>query len=131
VSNTIPPIPEGVGDRVPSATREVSPQVVAEQIGRWNIAAISGGRIAPHVGYDPEVGTFYDGVTMKVGHGYRVVVTLAGNDLYTVRRIFSRGGKDFDKGTVTDVFCDDVGDVAYYASCYQNVPFPGEFQAAV
>jgi len=83
------------------------------QIGRMNVLAVSGGR----------VGVRDTGVTLPVGRGYRVTVDLAPNDTYTVRRVFVRGRKVWVKGEETDVYCDEVGDAAYRASCFVNVPF--------
>lgn len=34
--------------------------------------------------------------------------------------MFRRGGKAFPKGERTYVYCDEVGEVAYQASCYNN-----------
>lgn len=81
------------------------------QIGRMNVLAISGGRV------------LRDGETMvlPVGHGYTVEVDLdEGSDTYTVRRMFRRGGKAFPKGEQTYVYCDEIGEVAYRASCYHH-----------
>ena len=82
--------------------------VLARQIGRVNVLAISGGR-----------GTLRPtGITMPVRYGYSVTVDLAANDTYTVRRVFARGGKSWIKKEWTDVHAGEVGDVAYIASCY-------------
>lgn len=84
------------------------------QIGVRNIWAISGGRVFSRP----------TGVTLPVGHGYSVTVDLAADDTYTVRRVFKRGAKVWIKGEMSSVYCDDISDVAYYASCYVNVEFP-------
>ena len=89
------------------------------QIGRMNVLAISGGRIRS------------DGETLvlPVGSGYTVEVDLdEGSDTYTVRRVFNRGGKRFEKGEQTYVYCDEIGEVAYRASCYHHDYAP--FQTA-
>ena len=78
------------------------------QIGWGNIRAISGGRILRH-------GT---GVILPVRYGYKVTVDLAANDTYTVRRLFVRGAKVFTKREWTGVYADQVGEIAYQASCY-------------
>ena len=84
---------------------------IARQIGPMNIMAISGGRIQP----------IPDGIILPVAHGYSVEVVLdAGSDTYIVRRVFTRSGKRFDKGTVEQVYCDEVGEIAYRASCYHH-----------
>jgi hypothetical protein len=37
--------------------------------------------------------------------------------------VFTRGAKTWIKGERTNVYCDEVGEVAYQASCFQNVEF--------
>ena len=66
------------------------------------------------------------GVTLPVGAGYSVTVDLDASDTYVVSRVFKRGAKTWVKGTLTNVFCDAVGETAYRASCYNN----GEFGQA-
>lgn len=73
------------------------------QIGRMNIAAISGGRV--------------------IRNGYSVTVDLDASDTYVVRRVFKRGAKTWIKGERTYVYFDEVGETAYQASCFRN----GEF----
>lgn len=81
------------------------------QIGRMNVLAISGGR----------VGRVGDTLVLPVGAGYSVEVDLdVASDTYTVRRMFRRGGKAFPKGEATNVYCDELGEVAYQASCFRN-----------
>ena len=87
---------------------------LVRQIGSRNIFAISGGR----------VGVRTTGITLPVSAGYSVTVDLAGNDTYTVRRVFKRGLKVWIKGEVTDLYFDEIGEAAYQASCYVNVDFP-------
>ena len=83
------------------------------QIGSMNLLSISGGRALRRE----------TGVALPVGSGYRVTVDLAGNDTYTVRRALVRGAKSWVKGEETDVYCDQVADSAYRASCFANVSF--------
>ena len=83
---------------------------LARQIGVGNILAISGGRITRH----------RTGIILPVSHGYRVAVDLAANDTYTVRRVFVRSGKVTVKQAWTYVHADEVGAVAYEASCFRN-----------
>lgn len=90
-----------------------------DQIGMMNVFAISGGRWS--VARD-EGGEVTD-LLLPVAHGYRVRVSLAVNDTYTVRREFVRGGKIYEKGRQEDVYFDEIGEVAYRASCYVNVEF--------
>lgn len=87
----------------------INVETMLAQMGRMNVAAISGGRV-----YD----SVYAAV-LPVSSGYHVVVSLAGNDTYTVRRVFVRGGKASVKGEWTNVYAEKVGDVAYAASCYR------------
>jgi hypothetical protein len=82
------------------------------QIGRMNVAAISGGRVLVRP----------TGVTLPVGCGYSVTVDLHPSDTYVVRRVFTRAGRQSIKGERRDVYCDDVGEVAYRASCFRNGP---------
>jgi hypothetical protein len=83
---------------------------LVEQIGRMNVLSISGGR----------VGVRETGITLPVSNGYSVTVDLDGNDTYVVRRVFKRGAKVWVKGEQRDVFCEEVGEVAYRASCFRN-----------
>lgn len=87
------------------------------QIGRMNVLAISGGRVLQNG----------ETLVLPVGAGYSVEVDLdEGSDTYTVRRVFTRGAKRFVKGTLERVYCDEVGTVAYQASCFHNGEFPTE-----
>jgi hypothetical protein len=95
--------------------RDCGTQELLAMIGHRNVLAISGGRVIRHQ---------RGGVTLPVGHGYSVIIDLAANDTWTVRRVFKRGSKIFLHGEMTGVYGEQLGDVAYYASCYVNVPFP-------
>ena len=88
-------------------------QALLRQIGVMNLMAISGRRYLIRE----------TGVTLPVSSGYKVTVDLAANDTYTVRRIMVRGAKVWVKGERTDVYCDEVGEVAYQASCYKSDEF--------
>lgn len=94
-------------------TREQDFPTTLAQIGHGNVLAISGGRARR------------DGHTLilPVAHGYTVEIDLDANDTYTVRRMFTRAGKRFVKGEITDVYCENIGDIAYRASCYHD-PMP-------
>jgi hypothetical protein len=83
---------------------------LVRQIGQRNILAISGGRV-----YGRNTG-----ITLPVDCGYSVTVDLAAGDTYVVRRIFRRGRKEWIRGERTNVYCDDVGEAAYYASCFRS-----------
>lgn len=99
-----------------SEFRPCDAQEVKAQIGRMNILAISGGR----------VGISETGIELPVSSGYRVMINLDWNDTYTVQRILVRKGVATLKGAVEGVYCDEVGEVAYQASCYKNVKFGEE-----
>lgn len=92
--------------------RPMDPAVTLAQIGGMNVLAISGGRRSVDS----------DGaLILPVSNGYTVRITLAANDTYTVERIFRRGTKITLK-TVRDVHCEELADVAYYASCFRSHP---------
>ena len=90
---------------------------IARQIGKMNVLAISGGRIT----------SLPDGIELPVGQGYRVRVRLDPSDTYTVERVMVRGVKEFEKGSRSDVYFDEVGELAYRASCYRSYE-PGEWE---
>jgi len=83
---------------------------LVRQIGRGNLMAISGGRVMRRE----------TGITLPVDCGYSVTVDLAAGDTYVVRRIFRRGRKEWIRGERTSVYCDEVGEAAYYASCFRS-----------
>ena len=85
-------------------------QTIAAQIGRMNVLAISGGRCA----------RLDDGIDLPVGYGYHVYVRLTAADDYTVERVFIRNGVTYSKGIETGIYFDEVGEVAYRASCFRN-----------
>lgn len=87
------------------------PTTTLAQIGPMNVLAICGGRF----------GMVGDTLVMPCGSGYSVEVDLdEGSDTYKVRRVFNRGGKKFPKGEQTYVYCDEIGEIAYRASCYHH-----------
>ena len=110
-----------------SKSRPFNAQELKKQIGIGNIFAISGGRV------------FIDGKTFNttyqtteqvefpVAYGYRVRVTLGWDDTWTVSRVIVKntknGIKETIKGTVEGVYPEYIGEVAYKASCFQNVEF--------
>jgi hypothetical protein len=93
--------------------RECDTSQVVAQIGRGNIMAISGLRVNRRP----------TGITLPVGSGYSVTVDLDFDDTYVVRRVFKRGERTWIKGEQRNVYCDDVGEVAYRASCFRNGPW--------
>jgi hypothetical protein len=93
--------------------------IMRQQIGFGNICAISGGRVRA---------VTETMLRMPVSSGYHVEVELdEGSDTYTVRRVTIRKAKGVPvhkvKGEVTYVFADQVGEMAYQASCFRNVEF--------
>lgn len=83
------------------------------QIGGNTVAAISGGRAR-----------LADGtLILPVSNGYTVEITLDPSDTYTVRRVFTRGYKRFVKGEISNIYCDQISDVAYDASCFRSNDF--------
>lgn len=92
---------------------ETQARELLAQIGRMNHLAISGGRVR----------VMGDTLILPVGAGYSVQITLDANDTYTVRRVFTRGVKQWVKGERSYVYGDQVGEIAYEASCYVNVNF--------
>jgi hypothetical protein len=89
------------------------------QIGQMNILAISGGRVIVVKNNDGETIE----VELKCGAGYRVSIALGWDDTYTVTRQYVRKGTVFNKGTVEGVYCDNIGEVAYKASCFRSYEF--------
>ena len=83
------------------------------QIDRMTVLAVSGGRV-----------TLRDtGITLPVRYGYSVTVDLDASDTYTVRRVFTRGGKVTVKGELANVYFDEVSEAVYRAACYLD-PMP-------
>lgn len=109
---TIAQLRDAAADDDPGMADCDADELVA-QIGHRNVLAISGGRVLAR----------RSGVTLPVSAGYSVTVDLAGNDTYTVRRVFVRAGKRWVKGELTGIHCDQVGEMAYQASCFRNVEF--------
>ena len=95
-------------------------RTMEQQIGRRNILAISGGRVNR---------TDYTTLSFPVSSGSTVEVEyVEGRDLYTVRRVFTRGTKRWIKGEMTHIYGEDLGEIAYQASCYRDGSF-GEVAA--
>jgi hypothetical protein len=98
--------------------RDFDPQTTVAQIGKMNILGLSGGRVSVLTEKNKPVG-----IELPIGHGYKVRVYLADNDTYTVQRVNVRAGKVNVKGEQTEVYADEVGEVAYNAGMYVNVSF--------
>ena len=105
-----------------TSDREMDLSQTLAHLGRMNLLAISGGRYRRTVG--PETGRLL-ALELPVSSGYAVRITLAANDTYTVQRVMRRGAKTWVKGTETNVYCDDLGETCYQASCYKSNPFGG------
>ena len=103
--------------------RPFDEDTLLSQIGKHNVLAISGGR----VGVWKPNGECME-VELPISSGYLVRITLAASDLYTVERILRRRPKgktakeDKVLGRMEGVYADQVGEVAYYASCYKSHP---------
>lgn len=88
------------------------------QIGNGNVLAISGGRV--EIRYNGTVADTVQAVVLPVRYGYAVEVTLAADDTYTVARTFTRSGRTAVKAVQSGVCADQIGEVAYRASCYRD-----------
>lgn len=88
-------------------------QELLNQIGRSTVLAISGGRVR----------LAGDTLVLPVSNGYTVEITLDPSDTYTVSRVFTRGVKRWIKGQIDNVYCDQVSDIAYEASCFRSNDF--------
>lgn len=88
------------------------------QIGSGNLLAISGGRSRPITTQGSR--THVDQLDLPVHYGYSVRIFLAANDTYIVQRIFRRGSREWVKQEWTDVYADQIGEIAYRASCYRD-----------
>lgn len=88
-------------------------QELLNQIGRATILAISGGRVR-YAG---------NAIVLPVSNGYSVEIYLDPTDTYTVARVFTRGMKRWIKGKIDNVYCDQISDIAYEASCFRSNDF--------
>ena len=100
--------------------RTCSVSDIIAQVGVMNILAISGGPKQAIYNADGEP----VGLRLPMGRGRRVDIVLDWSDTYTVRRVrqITRGAQ---RGSVVveyeraDVYCDEVGEIAYWASCWR------------
>ena len=96
---------------IPADTgRDIDWAQLRPQIG-MNLLAISGGR------WGSEGAST---IRLPAGAGFHVLITLEADDTYTVRRVFVRGVRMFLHGERTNVYCDEVSEVAYFASCFRS-----------
>lgn len=98
--------------------RSFDPKELLKQIGASTFLAISGGRY--ELVRDDE-GEIVE-LILPCGKGYSVAITLGYSDLYIVRRDFGRKNPK-TKGVLTDVYCDQISEVAYQASLFANSKF--------
>ena len=99
-----------------STGRPFDENELISQIGRMNVFAISGGRVGVIVNGEGETVEIH----LPVSNGYRVSIKLGWDDTYTVSRQFVRKGTVSDKGTIEGVYCTEIGEVAYQASCFRS-----------
>lgn len=90
------------------------------QIGLGNLFAISGGRVARIINPEGDI----CGVRLPINSARRVEVVLDWNDTYIVRRVrqINRGsnrGQEIVEVEHSGVYCDQVGELAYQASCWK------------
>ena len=99
-----------------STGRPFDENELISQIGRMNVFAISGGRVGVIVNDEGETVEIH----LPVSNGYSVSIKLGWDDTYTVSRQFVRKGTVSDKGTIEGVYCTEIGEVAYQASCFRS-----------
>lgn len=101
--------------------RYCDPKVVRDQIGLMTVMAVSGGRWGAIRSKD---GDGDIGLILPCGTNRTVEVTLSFMDTYTVRRYRhvvrgERRGEDIVEYESTDVYCDELSNAVYSASCWQ------------
>ncbi len=89
---------------------------IVKQIGMQNRLAISGGRQY----LIPSTAQHGAGVRLPVSNGHHVEIIYEFNDTYTIRGYFERKGKRIITHQFFDVYCDQLGEIAYKASCYHD-----------
>jgi hypothetical protein len=106
--------------------RECDPRTLLAQIGAMNFLAISGGRFEVIYALDSEddYGPYPIGVRLPVAQSRSVEVTLDWSDTYRVRRVRkvtqgAQRGSEVIEAEQTDVYFDEVGEVAYSLSCWK------------
>lgn len=93
---------------------------IMQQIGKMNILAVSGGR----VGLLEDAEGDKVGIFLPVTHDRRVEVILTVMDTYRVirsRHILKgeNAGTEVIEAESEDVYCDEVGEAVYQASCWK------------
>ena len=94
---------------------------VARQIGPMTVMAVSGGRVFPIYSEDSDNPV---GARLPIDGTRRVDVVLDWTDTYTVRRVrmVTKGadrGADVVEFEQDDVYCDELANVVYSASCWK------------
>ncbi len=100
--------------------RPCNAQEIAQQVGKWNIMAISGGRAHAITNHNGET----VGISLPVNGTRRVDIVLDWNDTYIVRRVRKvvRGaerGNEIIEDDAYGIYCDEVGETAYRLSCWK------------
>lgn len=100
--------------------RYCDPATLIRQIGGMTVMAMSGGLWGAIRDKDREP----IGVAFPCGGNRYVAITLAFSDTYTVRRYRrivrgSQKGQEELELELTDVYCDEISEVAYQASCWR------------
>jgi hypothetical protein len=100
--------------------RQCDPKVLRDQIGMMTVMAVSGGRWGAIRTSDGEP----IGVILPCGTNRTVEVTLSFWDTYTVRRYRQvvrgeRRGDDIVEHEATNVYCDEISEAVYTASCWK------------
>lgn len=99
---------------IPQVFRDCDTDELLAQLGTRNVLGISGGRISHR----------RTGVTLLVTGSWMVTVDLAADDTYYVRRVRKFGPHCWGTvGAQSQVYCEDVAEVAYNASCFVNIAF--------
>ena len=101
-----------------STGRPFNEDELINQIGHMNILAISGGRVIVLREKNETIG-----IELPCGAGYRVLVELTWWDTWKVTRQYVRKGTVFNKGSYTDVYPEQIGEIVYKASCWRNREF--------
>jgi len=93
--------------------RDCDADQLLQQLGA-NLLAVSGGVVLKRK----------TGVTLPVGNGYAVEIDLNFYDYYDVKRVFYPNNNErVIKGETFDIDAFNIGEVAYRASCFMNLPF--------
>lgn len=101
--------------------RDCDPKVLRDQIGMMTVLAVSGGRWGAIRSADGEATI---GLILPCGTNRTVEVTLSFWDTYTVRRYRQivngkRMGEDILEHEATNVYCDEISEAVYSASCWK------------